>query len=302
MKEKRASSKAQPRKLGPTSKPARAEAAGKPVDPRASLLRLGSFAHYADPAYYAKTYAARTSDVRYYLDEALAAGGPVLELGAGNGRITLPLAHAGVKVTAVDHSKPMLDDLRARLTKVPKEVADRVTIVQGDIREVALRRKFARVFCPFNTALHLYTRSDVERFFATVKRHLAPKGELVVDLSIPVAENLARDPEAPFGAPPFRHPTEGKVRYKELFDFDPVSQVLMITMQFFPDDKARPAFATPLAHRQFFPQEWESLLHYNGFTNLRVFGDFTREPLTRDCDVMVWHAQAPISEAKRRPR
>jgi len=297
VKPKRASS-SRAKKVAPSPKPARADAAGAPVDPRASLLRLGAFAHYADPAYYTKTYAARSADVRYYVEEALAAGGPVLELGAGNGRITLPLARAGVRVTAVDHSKPMLDDLRARLADEPAEVSAKVTLVQADLRDLRLRRAFARVFCPFNTALHLYTRQDVERFFAVVKRHLTPAGELVVDLSVPVAENLARAPDEPFGAPPFRHPSEGRVRYKELFDYDPVSQVLVVTMQFFPDDKARPPFATPLAHRQFFPCEWEALLHYNGFTDLRVKGDFHGGPLDRDSDVMVWHAKVAKVRAR----
>lgn len=262
-----------------------------PADPRAQLVRLGSFAHYADPAYYTHTYAARNADIGYYVNEALRAKGPVLELGAGNGRITIPLARHGVTVCAVDHSRPMLEDLNARLALEPKEVRARVTLHEGDIRDVSLGRKFARVFCPFNTALHLYTRDDAERFFATVKRHLLPDGELVVDLSVPLAENLARDPEKPFGAPPFRHPTEGKVRYKELFDFDPSTQVLLVTMQFFPEAAGREPFATPLAHRQYFPREWEALLHYNGFTDLRVSGDFFGAPLDRDSDVMVWHAR-----------
>lgn len=261
------------------------------ADPQAALRRLGSFAHYADPAYYTHTYAARDADVRYYVEQGKRARGPVLELGAGNGRITLPLARHGVEVVAVDHSRPMLTDLRARLAEEPPEVQARVHVHEGDLRSVRLRRKFARVFCPFNTALHLYTRDDAERFFATVKRHLAPGGELVVDLSVPLAENLARDPERPYGAPRFRHPSEGVVRYKELFDYDPKTQVLLVTMQFFPE-APRPAFATVLAHRQYYPQEWEALLHYNGFGRLRVFGDFFGNPLRRDSDVMVWHARA----------
>ena len=271
-----------------------------PLDSRAALLRLGSFAHYADPAYYAQTYAERDSDVGYYVHDALRAGGAVLELGAGNGRITLPLARHGVEVCAVDHSRPMLDDLRRRLASEPAAVQARVTLREGDIRDVSLRRRFSRIYCPFNTVLHLYERDDVERFFRTVKKHLLPDGEMVVDLSIPLAENLARNPEKPYGAPPFRHPTEGKVRYKELFDFDPSTQVLMVTMQFFPEDSARAPFATPLAHRQYFPREWEALLHYNGFSNLRVFGDFYGGPLARDSDVMVWHAGVSSAGGRKR--
>jgi hypothetical protein len=58
---------------------------------------------------------------------------------------------------------------------------------------------------------------------------------------------------------------------------------------------------TPLAHRQFFPQEWEALLHYNGFDVERVDGDFHGGPLAKESDVMVWHARTP-SRARARAR
>jgi hypothetical protein len=48
---------------------------------------------------------------------------------------------------------------------------------------------------------------------------------------------------------------------------------------------------TPLAHRQFFPQEWAALLHYNGFEVRNVYGDFQGGPLDAQSDVMVWHAR-----------
>ena len=55
------------------------------------------------------------------------------------------------------------------------------------------------------------------------------------------------------------------------------------------------AWMTPLSHRQFFPQEWEALLHYNGFEVERVDGDFFGGSLVKSSDVMVWHT-------RRRPR
>ena len=52
----------------------------------------------------------------------------------------------------------MLEDLRARLAEEPAEVRSRVQLRQADIRLVRFRPRFALVICPFNTALHLYTR------------------------------------------------------------------------------------------------------------------------------------------------
>jgi 2-polyprenyl-3-methyl-5-hydroxy-6-metoxy-1,4-benzoquinol methylase len=78
--------------------------------PRASAvdreLEAGSLAHYEDPAYYAATYGRRIEDIAYYVALAQRLGGPVLEYGAGNGRIALPLARHGIEVVGVDHSAP----------------------------------------------------------------------------------------------------------------------------------------------------------------------------------------------------
>jgi SAM-dependent methyltransferase len=255
-------------------------------------LEAGSLAHYEDPAYYTSTYARRLVDVAYYVGLARAAGGPVLEYGVGNGRIAIPTARHGVDVVGVDHSRPMLRDLRERLKTEALDVGKRVRIVAGDMRRVKLRRRFPLVLCTFNTALHLYTRPDVEAFLARVHEHLTPRGRFVVDLSMPPLPELARDPARPFHAPRFRHPSTGTVvKNREYFDYDPVRQVLFVSMEFEPVGAPEQAWMTPLAHRQFFPQEWEALLHYNGFRVERVEGDFHGSPLASDSSVMVWHAR-----------
>jgi len=255
-------------------------------------LEAGSLAHYADPAYYTSTYARRIDDVAFYVSLAQRARGAVLEYGVGNGRIALPMARHGVDVVGVDHSAPMLADLRARLRREPSEVRARVRVVRGDMRRARMKRRFPLVICPFNAALHLYTRADVERFLSRVRDHLSPGGRFVVDLSMPSLHDLAREPSRPHHAPRFRHPTSGTlVKNRERYDYDPVRQVLFVSMEFEALDDPQDAWMTPLAHRQFFPCEWEALLQYNGFVVLRVEGDFQGGPLTKESDVMVWHAR-----------
>jgi SAM-dependent methyltransferase len=255
-------------------------------------LEVGAHAHYEDAAYYTATYARRIEDVAYYVSLATRAGGPVLEYGIGNGRIALPVARHGVEVVGVDHSAAMLADLRARLDREPADVRRRVYAVRGDMRRAHLGRRFPLVLATFNTALHLYTRTDVERFLARVGEHLGPGGRFVVDLSVPAASDLARDPARAYHVPRFRHPTaEVLVKNREHFDYDPVRQVLFVSSEFEPVEDPSRSWVTPLAHRQFFPQEWEALLHYNGFEVDRVEGDFSGGPLTKDSDVMVWHAK-----------
>jgi len=258
-------------------------------------LEAGSAAHYEDPAYYTKTYRSRVEDVRYYVELAVGRGGAVLEYGCGNGRITIPLARSGVTVHGVDLSSTMLADLRARLKDEPPDVQARVHVHRGDMRKARLKQRFPLVYCPFNALLHLYTRDDLERFFAGALAHLAPRGELVLDVSMPQPLELSRDPGRAFHAPRFRYPDEdggpGKmVRYTERFDYDGLRQILFVAMEFLPIDGSE-SWMTPLAHRQLYPQELEALLHYNGFEITERYGDFFRAPLEASSSTILLHCR-----------
>ena len=251
----------------------------------------GATAHYDDPAYYDKAYRSRRDDVAYYVRQGRLTGGPVLEYGVGTGRVAIDLARAGIEVTGVDQSEPMLRGLAARLDGEPAEVRRRVRVVRGDMRRVRLKRRFPLVIAAFNTILHLYERTDVERFLAGVRAHLAPGGRFVFDFSIPHDEYLGADPTRTFGAPRFRHPSRGLVRYRERFEYDPLGQVLLTEMQFLPEDGSRP-WTVPLTHRQFFPREMEALLHYNGFRDIAWSGDFSDAPPDEDVDSLVVSCRA----------
>lgn len=259
-------------------------------------LASGTAAHYEDPAYYTKTYRARVEDVRYYVGTAVSSGGPVLEYGCGNGRITLPIARQGVPIVGMDLSAAMLKDLRGKLAREPFDVAARVTVRRGDMRRATIGRRFPLIICPFNAFLHLYVRRDVERFLARVREHLTPRGELVFDVSMPDPEELARDPGRAFAAPRFRYPNEDGtdgplVRYTERFDYDHLRQVLFVAMEFTPVH-GQDGWMTPLAHRQFYPEELEALLHYNGLRITERYGGFDRAPLTSRSSTMLIHARA----------
>lgn len=261
------------------------------VAKRDAELEAGSDAHYEDVVYYRATYADRSEDVDYYLGIAAEADCDLLEYGCGNGRIALPLARIGLDVWGIDRSATMLDDLRRRLEHEPA-LARRVHVRQGDMREVRIRRRFPLVLCTFNTFLHLYTRDDVERFLARVVAHLSPKGRFVVDVTMPDPEELSRDPARIHRVPRFKHPSTGEVvRYGERFDYDPLRQVLLVSMEFEPKGRPADRWMTPLAHRQFFPQELEALLHYNGLEVVDVHADFEVKPPARDSRELIFHCR-----------
>src|SRR5207248_5012190 len=98
-------------------------------------------------------------DISFYVDEALASGGPVVELGVGTGRIAIPVAAAGIDVIGVDASAEMLAVCRARAREAGLE--DRLDLRVGDLRRPPVAGPVPLVTCPFRAYLHL--ASDVER-------------------------------------------------------------------------------------------------------------------------------------------
>lgn len=132
---------------------------------------------------YDKQYASYRDDVPFYLRAADDIGSPVLELGAGTGRVTEALARAGHSVVAVDASAAMLERAAARLTTAG--VSGSVELVHGDMRSVRLDRRFPLVIAPFNALMHLYTIADQDAALGRVAEHLDDGGVFAFDLYVP---------------------------------------------------------------------------------------------------------------------
>lgn len=253
---------------------------------RKPVLKAGTHAHYLDAAYYDRTYGSRSKDVAFYRKLAKRHTS-VLELGAGTGRITLPLARDGKSVTAVDATSEMLTRLRERASKEPAEVQERIVVKRGDFRSVRVGKKFQLVIAPFNAFMHLYTRSDVERALQTVLAHLGPNGVFAFDVLKPDLGMLRRTPDHEYRGRPVRVGRSGeRYGYAESFEYDSVAQVELVTM-IFSSEGTDDSFVTPLAHRQFFPAELEALLHYNGLRITKRFGDFDGAPLGAESESQV---------------
>lgn len=259
----------------------------------------GALDLYEDPELYDATYRRRRRDVAYYVARAVEIGGPVLEYGAGSGRVALATARAGVQVVGVDASRAMLARLRTHLEEAPSKVASRVRLVAGDMRRVRLPERFPLVTAPFNVVLHLASVRDMERWLARVREHLVPGGELLFDVSVPSPLDLAADPQRWERARPFRHPVSGRLtEHSERFEYDPIAQVLLIESELRPAG-GRP-HRVPLVHRQWFPRELEAVLHYNGFEAIRFSADFTDEPAGEDVDSLVVSCRPRPSSSRRR--
>jgi SAM-dependent methyltransferase len=134
-------------------------------------------------------------DVPFWRRIALEAGGPVLELGCGTGRISRPLARAGVNLVGIDRSAPMLNRARRRPAKLAKSPTRQLTnlpthqltnsldLVRGDIRMLPFApRAFSAVIAPYGVLQSLLADRDLAAALDSVARVLEPGGLFGLDL------------------------------------------------------------------------------------------------------------------------
>jgi SAM-dependent methyltransferase len=214
-------------------------------------------------------------DLPFYLAAAKKAKGPVLELACGTGRLTLPLAKAGIDITGLDVAAPMLAQARLKAARGGL----RIGFVCSDARKIRLKRKFKLIFIAFNSMQHLHDRVSLENFFSGVKKHLSPGGRFIFDVFNPDPRYLVRDTQEllPIGC--YRDPrTGGHILVNERYSYDRASQTSRITWHY--TAGRRPAGSRKLNMRCFFPAELDALLYYNGLEILAKYGDFNRVPFT----------------------
>jgi SAM-dependent methyltransferase len=130
-----------------------------------------------------------TEDVDFYVAEARKAGGTVVELGVGTGRIAVPVAGAGVPVIGVDSSVGMLEVCRRRAEAAGVERL--LDLRLGDLRDPPVAERVRLVTCPFRALLHLETDAERRRTLEAVRKLLVPGGRFVFDVFAPSAEDIA---------------------------------------------------------------------------------------------------------------
>lgn len=253
------------------------------------VLEVGTRAHYEDGIYYAHRYKRRVEDINFYVHLAHHAEGAVLELGCGTGRVTLAIAKQHIPIVGIDAMPAMLKTANQAKAKLDKKAQSYVTFKKADMTRLRLRKKFPLIIAPFNVMMHVYSRSELEQVFATVRAHLTPESFWVFDVLMPDLQFLSRNPQRVYRADVIYYPTDQKkYRYAEMFDYDPISQVQLVTMLFENAQNKKESFVTPMTHRYFFPQELLALLHYNGFDVVEQYGDFNRNALGTQSESQIY--------------
>ena len=220
-----------------------------------------------------------TEDLPFWLGLAAERGGPVLELGCGTGRVLLQLAREGQRAVGVDCSPAMLARARARLAQ-RADLAQRVTMIEQDMRALALEEQFPLAILPLNTFGHLLTFEDQHLALVRVAEHLAPGGCCALDVP-----NAAEVLAAPPGGLVLERTVRDGSSAREVMEFsmlnlDRSAQLGHITWIYDEIDRDGRVRRTPIPMtlRYTFPGEMRALLELAGLRLTGIYGGYQREP------------------------
>ena len=211
-------------------------------------------------------------DISFYVEEALASGGPIVELGVGTGRIAIPIAAAGVHVIGVDASEEMLavcadEARRAGVHRL-------LDLRRGDLRRPPVDERVDLVTCPFRAFLHLSTDEDRLEALQSARTLLRPGGRLIFDVFKPSQDDIDE--------------TDGRWIEREpgideRADWDMNEQTLTLAVR-------GPSGGSTMKLWWLEPERWNALLAEAGFTVEACYGWFDRRPFDGGED-SVWIAR-----------
>jgi SAM-dependent methyltransferase len=197
--------------------------------------------------------------------------GNILELCCGTGRLTIPLAQEGYKITGVDNNTSMLKQAKEKANglNVP------VRFIKSDIRSLDLPEVYDIIFIPFNSIHHLYTNQDFFNVLTGVKKHLKKNGYFLFDCFNPDIRYISDSEKEEKIIADYSTKDGRRVVVKETMIYESTTQINRIKWHYFIDGKFDSV--QNLDMRMFFPKELDEYLSINGFKIIDKFGGFQEE-------------------------
>ena len=230
-------------------------------------------------------------DIAFYAGlarEASEAGHAVLELGCGTGRVTLPIAQAGVEVVGLDSSPAMLEVARRKAAE-----AENLHWVLGDMGDFQLGQRFGLVIIPFRSFLLLLTVEEQKACLARIREHLVDGGRLALNIFNPsilyIADWLGDRRQHWLRT----QPEPGRELWVSR-DYRTAGQQLNETraeVRLSDEGAVIQRVERNLRLRWVYRYEMEHLLTLCGFEVEALYGWFDGRPFTDDSNEMVWVAR-----------
>jgi ubiquinone/menaquinone biosynthesis C-methylase UbiE len=234
------------------------------------------------------------ADLQMYQQFAARCNSPLLELGCGTGRVLIPLARQGYRITGIDASAAMLEKAQDKVTA--EALQDRVTLVEQEMSELELEERFNLTFAALNSFAHLHTTDEQLAALARIRRHLNPGGLLVLDMFNPDLARLLDARGQVALAKVMSGPSAGRRTMRFYSDEVDLGQQLIHTTYIVDEIDAKGQVKRtlfPFSLRYVFRYELELLLRHAGFEVEAIYGSYDLDRFSGDSEKLIAVARRP---------
>lgn len=242
---------------------------------------------YSQISYLYDFYVNTDVDIPFYLKET-AESSKVLELMSGTGRVSLPLIADGKNLTCVDNSPEMLAILGDKLKKKKLQA----TVIEMDVCELSLSRKYDLIFIPFHSFSEIINPSDQVKALVRIHGHLQENGRFICTLHNPLIRMKSVDGT-------WRHIGKYKISDGEktlvlsiLERFDKTSNCVRGLQKYAILDSKNRLLSEKTIDICFYLHEkstFENMLKTNGFMILDLFGNYDHTSFKKiKSPFMIW--------------
>jgi ubiquinone/menaquinone biosynthesis C-methylase UbiE len=246
---------------------------------------------------YDHLYLGLPGEQEFYVSESLRYPSPVLEIGCGTGRITIPIVQVGVDIVGIDNSEGLLKEANEKVAKI-KTIAGNIELVNADMRDFSFDKKFNLVIIPYRAFLHMHSVEDQKKTLKNIWNHLVPGGHLIMNMFFPridvmdtyinqlgtvvkqvkTLEKKNGNRQIVYDSRQYSSYSQLITQYFVIEEIDP--EGLVVSKQYF-----------PLTLRWVTKFEMEHLFELCGFKVENLFGWFDKREFSDSSEEMIWVAK-----------
>ena len=232
-----------------------------------------------------------SDDVDFYVALAKEFGGPALEIGAGTGRISLPLVQAGFDIVGIDLFEPMLDVSRRKLADLGP-ISGNLELLNADMRTLYLNRKFNFVFAPARVLLLALTPEDQLQSLRSMTAHIEPDGRVAFNFFVPNEDMIYGPQGFPYVYKDVVHPVTGNhVLFWVVDRWNSEAQTnhgLHIFEELNDAGETVGKTTIDVVIRYIYPAEAIIMIEDAGMIIEEAYGDFDRSPLSEESSEQIY--------------
>jgi 2-polyprenyl-3-methyl-5-hydroxy-6-metoxy-1,4-benzoquinol methylase len=235
----------------------------------------------------------KDDDIPLYLRLAEEYGGPIIDIGAGTGRVMIPLAQNGFTVHGIDNEAAMLERAERRRQSSPV-LNENMHLHHGDVLTYSLDQQFKLVLVPYNGLMHFPEQAQQIALLQRLRSWTMEDGLLVLDLPNAGEVFATQETDSLMLERTFLEPETGHMVMQQSTSYlDRVQQTLHVTWIYDEITADGTVRRTVAPHRlyYFFFSEISLLLERTGFTVDAVYGGTDYDPFEDGCERMIIFAR-----------